>query len=164
MIRSLLVVCVWLAVSGCAHEVVARKPIAEFKYQPSGGNSLIVLYRNVAGFLGGGAMVNAALTIDQKALGDLTQDRFVVITVAPGEHTVNLVGASGVSNMLVTTAAGDVRFIQVTTYPTLSSSQRERPEALLDLDNEGDPLRLGYKYSFTDPPAPAAVDPSTSRL
>ena len=165
MIRSaaaLTALCLFVA--GCAHEAaVKRAPVSTFKFEPTPGNGMIVLYRNVAGFMGGGAMVNSTLTIDSKPLGDLTQDRYAEIGVAPGEHMVNLMGASGVSNVLVSVAPGEVRFIQVNTSPTLIGTLTERETALKDLDNEGEPLRLGFRYSF-GAAAPGAADPATTNL
>ena len=166
MIRSaaaLFAVC--LFVSSCAHKAeVAKAPAAStFKFEPAPGGGLIILYRNTAGFMGGGAMVNSTVTIDNKPLGDLTQDHYAEIGVGPGEHMVNVMGASGVSNVMVTVAPGDVKFIQVTTYPTLIGTVTERGPALTDLDNEGNPLSPGFKYSF-GAAGPAAADPGTTKL
>lgn len=166
MIRSaaaLTALCL-LAV-GCAHKPEApRPPLVTFTFEPLPGTALIVLYRNVAGFMGGGAMVNSTLTVDNKPVGDLTQDRYAVIGVAPGEHMVNLQGVSGISNVPVSVGPGDVKFIQVTTYPSLIGTVTERETAMRDLDNEGQPLSLGLKYSFTGDAAPAAAQPGTTTL
>ena len=112
--------------------------------------------------MGGGAGLNATLTIDNKALGDLTQDRYSMIGVAPGEHMVNVMGVSGVSNVLVNVGSGEVKYIQVQTYPSLMGTLTETGEAMKHLDNEGEPLALGFKYSFQ--PAPAATNPGTTNL
>ena len=162
MIRSAAALCL-LFVVGCRHEApVERKPsVSTFKFEPAAGNALIILYRNSAGFMGGGAMVNSTVTVDKKALGDLTQDRYAVIGVGPGEHLVNLMGASGVSNVMVSVAAGQVRFVQVNTYPTLIGTLVEASSGLKDLDNEGEPLSLGFKYSFV---AGTTSDPGTTNL
>ncbi len=167
MIRSaaaLLAVC--LFVTGCAHEKQVERNAAAstFKLEPTPGNGLIVLYRNSAGFMGGGAMVNSTVTIDNKPLGDLTQDRYALVGVAPGEHMVNLLGVSGVSNVMITVAPGDVRFIQVTTYPSLMAAQMDKAAGLKDLDNDGEPLSLGFKYSFGAAAGPKAADPATTNL
>jgi hypothetical protein len=165
MLRSAALVAICLVVSGCARDSAVRKtPASTFTFEPTPGNGLIVLYRNVAGFMGGGAMVNSTLTIDDKALGDLTQDRYAVIGVAPGEHMVNLMGVSGVSNVMVSIAPGQVRFIQVSTYPSLIGSLVEREAALKDLDNDGEPLSLGFKYQFGAAAGPAVADPATTNL
>ena len=132
-----------------------------FDFTPAAGNGSIVVYRNVAGFMGAGTGVNATITVDSKVLGDLGQDHYAVIEVAPGEHTVNFQGATGVSNVLVTLAPGEVRFYAVQTYPTLSNAQREKPSAMKDLDNEGEPLTQSFKYSFTGGPTGAPA-PSTT--
>ncbi len=161
MIRSALVIA--LLLTGCAHKPeTAKPPAATFKFEPAAGGALIVLYRNTAGFMGGGAGLNATLTIDNKALGDLVQDRYSMVGVAPGEHMVNVMGVSGVSNVLVNIAAGEVKYIQVQTYPSLMGSLTEAGEAMKHLDNEGEPLTLGFKYSFQA--APAAKDPGTTNL
>jgi hypothetical protein len=161
---ALLAVC--LFVGGCAHEKPVERKVTSstFKLEPTPGNGLIVLYRNTAGFMGGGAMVNSTVTIDNKPLGDLTQDRYAVIGVAPGDHMVNLLGVSGVSNVMVSVAPGDVRFVQVITYPSLMATPTDKDTGLKDLDNEGEPLSLGFKYSFGAAAGPAAADPATTNL
>lgn len=164
MIRSTALFALCLLVSGCAGKAATVRPTSTFTFEPTAGNSMIVLYRNVAGFMGGGAMVNSTLTIDNKPLGDLGQDRYAVIGVGPGEHMVNLMGASGVSNVMVNANPGEVVFIQVSTYPTLSGSVVDRPTGLKDLDNDGEPLTLGFKYSFGATAAPVAKDPATTNL
>ena len=76
MLRSkaaLIALCVF--VSGCAakSKVVRDSPV----FQPTPGNSLIVLYRNTVGYMGMGAQVNSTLTINAKltspAFGTLTR-------------------------------------------------------------------------------------------
>ena len=139
------------------------KPMAVFTFSPAPGSGMIVLYRNIAGFLGAGAGVNTTINVDGKVLGDLAQDHYAVIEVAPGEHTVKMEGASGVSNVLATLAAGEVRYYQVVTNPTLSNTQRQQPDAMKDLDNEGEALVESFKYSFTSAPG-AAPAGNTTRL
>lgn len=167
MIRSAAVlIAVCLFVPGCAHQaVVAKAPAAsKFKFEPTAGNAMIVLYRNTAGFMGGGAMVNSTITIDNKPLGDLTQDRYATIGVGPGEHMINLQGASGVSNVMVNLAPAEVKFIQVVTSPTLMGSQVAYEAAIKDLDNEGEPLSMGFTYNFGAAVPPVAADPKTTHL
>lgn len=158
---SLIALC--LLVGGCASKSKALKG-STFVFQPSAGNGVIVLYRNTAGYMGMGGGVNSTLTINNKPLGDLTQDRYAVIDVPPGEHMVNLMGVSGVSNVMITVAPGEVRFIQVTTWPSLGTTQTQREQAMSDLDNDGEPLVLGFKYSFAGAAAPLAKDPNTTNL
>ena len=165
MHRPALLTAALFIIAACAHSAppAPARPPATFDFTPAAGSSAIVIYRNVAGFMGAGGGVNTAVTVDGKTLGDLAQDKYAVIEVTPAEHTVNFQGATGVSNVLVTLAAGEVRFFQVQTYPTLSNVPREQPSAISDLQNEGEPLALGFKYSFTH--APAAVPPAdTTRL
>ena len=133
-----------------------------FKFEPPAGNGMIVLYRNVAGYMGMGAQANATITVDSKALGDLSQDKYAEITVAPGEHTVNLLGVTGVSNVLVVVAPGEVHFVQVNAWPAIASEKVDRERALKDLDNDGEPLQPSLKYSFVG--APAAPAGSTTHL
>jgi hypothetical protein len=164
MTRPALRIAALFVIAACAHRSAEpTKPQAVFNFTPAAGSGMIVMYRNIAGFMGGGGGVNATVTCDGKALGDLGQDKYSTVEVAPGEHTVKLEGASGVSNAIVTLAAGEVHFIQVVTYPTLSSATRAQGEALKDLDNEGEALTEGFKYSFTGQPGSPAA-PNTTRL
>ena len=73
-------------------------------------------------------------------------------------------GRLGVSNVMITVAPGEVRFIQVTTWPSLGTTQTQREQAMSDLDNDGEPLVLGFKYSFAGGAAPLAKDPNTTNL
>jgi hypothetical protein len=167
MIRSaaaLIAVCLFVAGCRSTPEVKKAPAASTFKFEPTAGAAMIILYRNSAGFMGGGAMVNSTVTIDNKALGDLMQDRYAEIGVGAGEHMVNLQGVSGVSNVMVNLAPGEVKFIQVITYPSLMTSQTDKETGIQHLDNEGEPLQLGFKYSFGAATAPASADPKTTNL
>ena len=161
MLRSALLIAACFALTGCAHKSAAMKA-STFHFQAAPGSSVLVLYRNTAGYMGMGGQVNSTLTIDNKPLGDLTQDHYAVVEMPPGEHMVNLMGASGVSNVMITTTPGEVRFIQVNAWPTLSTTQTQKDQAMSDLDNDGEPLALGFKYSFAGAAAPATNSTTTN--
>lgn len=155
----------FLFTAACAHapskSEPAKAPTGITTMKPKApGNSLLVVYRNVTGFIGmGGGMLNTTLYVDQKPMGDLSHDTFAVIEVPPGEHMVTARSGIGESNLPVTVAAGDSIFAQMETSP--APKLAAKPRSLAEKEIETD-CELAFNRSLN--PAPAAPAGDATRL
>lgn len=162
MNRLLLAALTALLSAACAHAPAkaepAKAPTGIATLKPSSPeNSLLVVYRNVTGFMGmGGGMLNTTLYVDNKPVGDIAHDTYAVIEVAPGEHLVTARSGMGESNLPVTIRAGDAAFAQMETSP--SPKLTNKPKSVAHQDIETD-CSLAFNRSLVGPaPAPAQGD------
>jgi Protein of unknown function (DUF2846) len=152
-----------LAVS-CAHAPAraeaAKAPTGIATLKPSSPeNSLLVVYRNVTGFIGmGGGMLNTTLYVDNKPVGDMAHDTYAVIEVAPGEHMVSARSGMGESNLPVSVRPGDAVFAQMETSP--SPKLLSKPKSLAHQEIEAD-CSLAFNRSLVTPAAAPAAPGST---
>jgi hypothetical protein len=140
---------VMLLGSACASPFAVRRAgVHHFETEPSGVNSEIVLYRSLERFANGGTWLPAAVSVDGEKVGELTNGKYVAIEVPAGNHRVDLEAQSGKSQVLITVLPGGVRSVQVHLAPLLGFTEPDAEDAKNDLENDGDPLELGFKYSF----------------
>ncbi|MHB8873484.1 MAG: hypothetical protein ACYC8T_07335 [Myxococcaceae bacterium] len=141
-----------LSLTACAGSSAATAPAPTAKLElapPTTGNSLVVIYRNVGGFMGGAAMFNVTLQSDSKAVGDIAHDTYVVLEVKPGEHLITAKGPAGSeSNLPLTVGQDVVEFVQVDmsagNTPALKSRLAAEAKGELVQDN----LQLGFRRSL----------------
>lgn len=153
---------------GCAHSKAnvepAKAPTGVASMKPSSPqNSLIVVYRNVTGFMAMGAgMVNTTLYVDQKPVGDLAHDTFAVIEVAPGEHMVTARSGMGESNLPLTTAPGGNAYAQMETSPAPKLLTKPALAAHAEIESD---CSLAFRRSLVAATeAPAAAPAGQTKL
>jgi hypothetical protein len=118
-IQTSLVLVGVIAAVGCRHSKEAEKPTAEPKppvvYKtPAAGNGIVIVFRNVGGFMGGAAMQNNSIYVDGKPVGDIAHDTFASLEMKPGDHMITVKGAaSSESNLSVKVVDGQLVFVKV---------------------------------------------------
>lgn len=128
--------------ASCAHAPSkaepAKAPTGISTIKPSAPeNSLVVVYRNVTGFIGmGGGMLNTTLYVDNKPVGDVAHDTYAVIEVGPGEHMVTARSGMGESNLPITVRAGDAVFAQMETSPSPKLATKARSLAEKEIESD----------------------------
>ncbi len=146
----------YLAVNSCAHSPPAAaadaKPMEEVR--PAPGQSALVVYRNVTGFLNAGAgMVNVTVLIDGAPVGDLSHDTYGVIDVGPGRHLLTAKNGIGESNLVVNTSPDGVHFVQMETSPAPKMSSRSAEVARVEIATD---CSFAFRESATAPASAAA--------
>ena len=146
-----------LSLAACASSSAATAPAPAAKLElppPTTGNAVVVIYRNVGGFMGGAAMFNVTLQSDSKAVGDIAHDTYVVLEVKPGEHLITAKGPGSESNLPLTVGQDAVQFVQVDmsagNTPVLKSRLSAEAKGELVQDN----LQLGFRRSLVASAAP----------
>ena len=166
MNRIVITTAAALLTAACAHTPAKADPakaptgITTIKPQVPGA-SLLVIYRNVTGFIGmGGGMLNTTLYVDQKPMGDLSHDTFAVIEVPAGEHMVTARSAMGESNLPVTVAAGDSVYAQMETSPSPRLAAKAKSLAQQEIETD---CTLAFNRSLVAAPPAASAGDATRR-
>ena len=145
-----------VALAGCASGSSAKKveSITASLKASSPGNGLLIVYRNVGGYMGGAAMFNVSLSLDGKIVGDIAHDNYVVLEVHPGELMLQARGVAGTeSNIPVRVSAGSTSYAQVdmTFGNTPQLKVRESNAAQREIAED---CHLGYQRNMSgDAPA-----------
>ncbi len=146
----------YLAANSCAHSSAeaasAAKPMAEVK--PAPGQSVVVVYRNVTGFMNAGAgMVNVTLLVDGSPVGDLSHDTYGMVDLAPGRHLLTAKNGIGESNLVVNTTADGVAFVQMETSPAPKMMSRSAETARVEIATD---CSFAFRESVGTPAQAAA--------
>lgn len=164
---------------GCAHGANAKADEAEGKPKPqvlaklkaisphSPDAAVLVLYRNTRfGGMFGPMSFNGTLWLDDQAVGDIGDDKYNVIELPAGRHSLRVLGtAPGIvvplqTTTVVTANAGEVKYLALDSVQEFNNvTVRFKPGAVAEevaIDcTEGFVLDLSGKTAAA--PAPAAT-------
>ena len=118
--------------SGCAtaSKAVKTNPASAQKLRSirpsSPENAVILVYRNTAfGSVFGPVSFSGTVFLDESPVGDVQDETYAVIEVAPGRHSVRIIGTAGGITMqtstVATVAAAQVQFLQLDSQQGMTS-------------------------------------------
>jgi hypothetical protein len=181
--KTILVAVLAVLAVGCAHKNRAGGEAAEPEGKPnpqvlsklkaigphSPENAVVVLYRNtVFGSLFGPIAFNGTLWLNDQAAGDVRDDKYNVIELPAGRHSLRVLGtAPGIvvplqATTVVTLAPGETKFLELNSVQefnnvTLKFRPGASPEVIAVDCTEGFELNLA-------PTTAAAPSPASSRM
>jgi Protein of unknown function (DUF2846) len=103
------------------------------KFQPGAGMASIYLCRHAAGF---GDMLVAQTQLDGLMIGALAPNTYLLVSVAPGQHTLGVVGPTNAEQVTVDAAAGSVYFFDVSISWAGPGIRHRHIKAISDSDGE----------------------------